>query len=48
MIIERILTLIRNVLQVPPNDNEIRTENDATVHDEVEIWENWKLEHFYH
>ncbi|XP_043268843.1 protein timeless homolog [Venturia canescens] len=35
MILERILTLIRNVLQVPPNDNEIRAENDATVHDEV-------------
>ena len=35
MIIERILTLIKNVLQVPPSDNEKRADNDASVHDEV-------------
>ncbi|KAL2733618.1 protein timeless isoform X1 [Vespula maculifrons] len=35
MIIERILALIRNVLQVPPDENEKRTDNDATVHDQV-------------
>ncbi|XP_034934838.1 protein timeless homolog isoform X2 [Chelonus insularis] len=35
LIIERILTLIRNALQVPPDDNEKRVDNDATVHDEV-------------
>ncbi|KAG8037721.1 hypothetical protein G9C98_005932, partial [Cotesia typhae] len=35
LIIERILTLIRNVLQVPPHDNDKRADNDATVHDEV-------------
>ncbi|XP_039305903.1 protein timeless homolog isoform X2 [Solenopsis invicta] len=33
--IERILAFIRNVLQVPPNDNDKRADNDATVHDEV-------------
>ncbi|XP_011690831.1 PREDICTED: protein timeless homolog isoform X1 [Wasmannia auropunctata] len=33
--IERILVFIRNVLQVPPNDNDKRADNDATVHDEV-------------
>lgn len=35
--IERILIFIRNVLQVPPNDNDKRGDNDATVHDEVQI-----------
>lgn len=35
--IERILIFIRNVLQVPPNDNDKRGDNDATVHDEVRI-----------
>lgn len=35
LIIERILTLIRNVIQVPPDENEKRANNDATVHDEV-------------
>ncbi|XP_015190382.1 PREDICTED: protein timeless homolog isoform X2 [Polistes dominula] len=35
MIIERILALIRNVLQVPPDENEKRPDNDATVHDQV-------------
>ncbi|XP_015606157.1 protein timeless homolog [Cephus cinctus] len=35
LIIERILTLVRNVLQIPPDDNEKRTDNDATIHDEV-------------
>ncbi|KAF7414932.1 hypothetical protein HZH68_003421 [Vespula germanica] len=35
MIIERILALIRNVLQVPPDENEKRTDNDVTVHDQV-------------
>ncbi|THK33002.1 protein timeless homolog [Diachasma alloeum] len=35
LIIERILTLIRNVIQVPPDDNEKRADNDATVHDEL-------------
>ncbi|XP_070151223.1 protein timeless homolog [Polyergus mexicanus] len=33
--IERILVFIRNVLQVPPNDNDKRGDNDATVHDEI-------------
>ncbi|KAL6268795.1 hypothetical protein P5V15_001919, partial [Pogonomyrmex californicus] len=33
--IERILVFIRNVLQVPPNDNDKRADNDATVHDEI-------------
>ncbi|XP_072751003.1 protein timeless homolog [Anoplolepis gracilipes] len=33
--IERILIFIRNVLQVPPNDNDKRGDNDATVHDEI-------------
>lgn len=35
IIIERILTFIRNVLQIPPPDNDLRTDNDATVHDEL-------------
>ncbi|XP_012222325.1 protein timeless homolog isoform X1 [Linepithema humile] len=35
LIIERILVFIRNVLQVPPNDNDKRADNDATVHDEI-------------
>ncbi|XP_014609708.1 PREDICTED: protein timeless homolog isoform X1 [Polistes canadensis] len=35
MIIERILALIRNVLQVPPDENEKRPDNDATIHDQV-------------
>ncbi|KAG7212904.1 hypothetical protein KM043_002254 [Ampulex compressa] len=35
MVIERILIFIRNVLQVSPDDDEKRTDNDATVHDEV-------------
>lgn len=35
LIIDRILALIRNVLQVPPDENEKRTDNDATVHDQV-------------
>ncbi|CAD6215992.1 GSCOCG00004297001-RA-CDS [Cotesia congregata] len=38
LIIERILTLIRNVLQVPPHDNDKRADNDATVHDEVVLF----------
>lgn len=43
MTIERILVFIRNVLQVPPNDNDKRGDNDATVHDEVQIDCNNKL-----
>ncbi|KAK9294394.1 hypothetical protein QLX08_010973 [Tetragonisca angustula] len=35
MIVERILIFIRNVLQIPPDENEKRVDNDATVHDEV-------------
>ncbi|KAL0125370.1 hypothetical protein PUN28_004481 [Cardiocondyla obscurior] len=35
LIIERILVFIRNVLQVPPNDNNKRVDNDATIHDEL-------------
>ncbi|XP_032684190.1 protein timeless homolog isoform X2 [Odontomachus brunneus] len=35
MTIERILLFIKNVLQVPANDNDKRTGNDATVHDEI-------------
>ena len=38
LIIERILILIRNVLQVPTNvKREGRTEDDATVHDQI-LW----------
>lgn len=38
MLIERILVLIRNVLQVPANPElECRADNDASVHDQV-IW----------
>lgn len=37
MTIERILVFIRNVLQIPPTENENRAHNDVTVHDEV--WE---------
>ncbi|XP_017753046.1 PREDICTED: protein timeless homolog [Eufriesea mexicana] len=35
MIIERILIFIRNVLQIPPDENENRVDNDVTIHDEV-------------
>ncbi|KAK2582183.1 hypothetical protein KPH14_004539 [Odynerus spinipes] len=35
MIIERILALIKNILQVPPDENEKRTDSDATVHDQI-------------
>ncbi|XP_063971887.1 protein timeless homolog [Diachasmimorpha longicaudata] len=35
LIVERILTLCRNVIQIPPDDNEQRGDNDATVHDEL-------------
>ncbi|XP_048261586.1 protein timeless homolog isoform X2 [Bombus terrestris] len=35
MVIERILIFIRNVLQILPDENEKRVDNDATVHDEV-------------
>lgn len=38
LLIERILVLIRNVLQVPANpEAECRADNDASVHDQV-IW----------
>ncbi|XP_037891579.1 protein timeless homolog [Glossina fuscipes] len=38
LLIERILVLIRNVLQVPSNpEAECRTDNDASLHDQV-IW----------
>lgn len=38
LIIERILTLIRNVLQVPSSDDsEKRFDNDASLHDQV-LW----------
>lgn len=38
LLIERMLILIRNVLHVPPNlDREQRTDDDASVHDQV-IW----------
>ncbi|XP_021358144.1 protein timeless homolog [Mizuhopecten yessoensis] len=38
LLIERILILIRNILHVPPNqDQEQRTDDDATIHDQV-IW----------
>lgn len=40
MTIERILLFIRNVLEVPANDNDKRTGNDATVHDEVSCYIN--------
>ncbi|CAL7943920.1 unnamed protein product [Xylocopa violacea] len=33
--IERILAFIRNVLQIPPDENEKRVDNDVTVHDQV-------------
>ncbi|XP_076297468.1 circadian regulator timeout [Lasioglossum baleicum] len=35
MMIERMLIFIRNVLQIPPDENEKRLDNDASVHDEV-------------
>ncbi|XP_053978576.1 protein timeless homolog isoform X1 [Hylaeus volcanicus] len=35
MIIERILIFIRNILQVPPDENENRADTDVTVHDQV-------------
>ncbi|XP_029034529.1 protein timeless homolog isoform X2 [Osmia bicornis bicornis] len=35
MIIERILVFIRNVLQIPPDENEKRVDNDVTIHDQV-------------
>ena len=36
MIIERILILIRNILDIPPNpDDEKRTDDDASIHDQV-------------
>ena len=35
MMFERILTFIRNVLRVLPNDNEKRTEDNPTIHDEI-------------
>ncbi|KAJ8674826.1 hypothetical protein QAD02_010612, partial [Eretmocerus hayati] len=35
MIIERILSLIRNVLRVPASDHECRTDNDTSTHDLV-------------
>ena len=38
LLIERILVLIRNVLQVPANpEAECRADNDASIHDQV-IW----------
>ena len=38
MIIERILILIRNILDIPPNpDDEKRTDDDASIHDQVII-----------
>uniref|UniRef100_T1IWD6 Timeless N-terminal domain-containing protein n=1 Tax=Strigamia maritima TaxID=126957 RepID=T1IWD6_STRMM len=38
LIIERILILVRNVLHIPPNpQEEKRTDNDASVHDNV-LW----------
>ncbi|XP_017893332.1 protein timeless homolog isoform X2 [Ceratina calcarata] len=35
LIIERILIFIRNILQIPPDENEKRVDNDVTVHDQV-------------
>lgn len=35
LIIERILILIRNILYVPADTMEKRTDNDANVHDQV-------------
>lgn len=43
MIIERILTLIKNVLQIAPGDDEIRADNDATSHDEVNLINNFSV-----
>lgn len=38
LLIERILVLVRNVLQVPANpEAECRADNDASLHDQV-IW----------
>lgn len=47
MTIERILVFIRNVLQVPPNDNDKRADNDATVHDEVNCYVNINTNFFF-
>ncbi|XP_043250203.1 protein timeless homolog, partial [Colletes gigas] len=35
MVIERILVFIRNILQIPPDENEKRVDTDVTVHDQV-------------
>ncbi|XP_076629145.1 protein timeless homolog [Colletes latitarsis] len=35
LIIERILVFIRNILQIPPDENEKRVDTDVTVHDQV-------------
>ncbi|KAL4229318.1 hypothetical protein ACF0H5_012360 [Mactra antiquata] len=38
LLIERLLILIRNILHIPPNpDVEMRTDDDASVHDQV-LW----------
>lgn len=37
VLIERILVLIRNVLQIPASPNERRADNDASLHDQV-LW----------
>lgn len=38
LLVERILVLVRNVLQVPANpDTERRADNDASIHDQV-LW----------
>ncbi|KAH3702507.1 hypothetical protein DPMN_077531 [Dreissena polymorpha] len=43
LLIERLLILIRNVLHIPPNpDAEQRTDDDASVHDQV-LW-RWKFD----
>ena len=39
MLIERLLILVRNILHVPPNTaKEQRTDDDASVHDQVLWW----------
>ncbi|XP_058798651.1 protein timeless homolog isoform X2 [Phymastichus coffea] len=35
MLLDRILTLIRNVLRIPGSDYDTRTDNDTSVHDQV-------------
>lgn len=48
LIIERILILIRNILYVPPDPTtEKRTDNDASVHDQVHLPKQYLILVYY-